>query len=573
VKTLGDVLLILISSGVSAFATVYHSDGSAASVQALHNKALNGDTITLPPGTLTWSRPVRISKAIKLQGAGSGRIIGNSKSSVTVGTGSKTFTTTRSGLSITAGQILRIAKMPHPPGGGGSESNPPARGTYMEGTVTSYSGTTLVMNVTTTQGSGTWTFWWIATQSSTTILNNFNNGAGNKNDATPLIQIQQNQAGNTEIEGIHFETKPTSSSTMIGLRTNAYIVPKTLIHDCWFSIGNGSGSAAIFAATNQGLVWNCSFDDTFSQVALGLQFKWEDSIGRSSWLTNSTMGAADTNGATNFYVEACDFHAILNATDFDSAARVVFRHNILDNSGMGSHGADTGPIGMRQVEIYDNELIFDNFGDCDGSVTLPVPWFFWMRGGTGVITDNILPAISSCAWGNKGNILFSVLNTRRNSGPYCCWKNYPAPHQIGQGYGSSAVFHEYTPTNCWGQGENFSYYTFSEPVYIWNNRGTARNQVSLNAESADPCGNNQLLTNYVQAGREYKLEAKPGYVKYTYPHPLRSSPSPSQPIPSATLSYPHNLHKTKEKKAEKVKRWKWGKAKENPTNEIAAPDQ
>src|SRR5439155_1448899 len=192
------------------------------------------------------------------------------------------------------------------------------------------SGTTLVLNVTSTAGLGTWTFWWIATQSATTILNNYNNGAGNNNEATPLILVQQNQAGNTEIAGIHFETRPTSSSTMIGLRTNAYIAPKTLIHDCWFSMGNGSGSAAIFAATNQGLVWNCSFDDTFSQLALGLQFKWEDS--------------------------------------------------------------------------------------------------FWMRGGTGVITDNILPAMSSTAWGDKANIPFSVLNISRNTGGYPCRRDYPAPH-------------------------------------------------------------------------------------------------------------------------------------------------
>src|SRR5439155_16360064 len=107
-------------------ATVYHSDGSAVNVQLIHDiQAIDGDIITLPAGTFTWSTPVTISKAIRLQGAGSGRIIGTTKSSVAVGTGSKTFTTTRGGLPITAGQTLRIAKMPHPPGGGGSESDPP----------------------------------------------------------------------------------------------------------------------------------------------------------------------------------------------------------------------------------------------------------------------------------------------------------------------------------------------------------------------------------------------------------------------------------------------------------------
>jgi len=458
--------------------------------------------------------------------------------------------------------------MPHPPGGGGSESNPPARGTYMEGRVTSYSGTTLVIDITTTVGSGTWTFWWIATQSATTVLNDYNNGAGNNNGATPLIKVSQSQAGSTEIAGIHFVANPTSSSAMVGLGTNAYIVPKTLIRDCWFSTGNGSGSAAIFAATNQGLVWNCSFDDTFSQIALGLQFKWEDSIGRSSWSANSTMGAEDTNGATNFYIENCDFHAYLNATDFDSDSRVVFRHNILDNSGMASHGADTGPIGLRHVELYDNELVFDNFGDCDGHVTLPVNWFFWQRGGTSVIMDNILPAISSCAWGNKSNVTFSVLNIRRNTGGYPCWTQYPAPHQVGQGYGPGAVSHSYYSGANYGR---LDYHTYLEPAYIWGNSGTGGNRVGLNAESDDPCGNNQLLTYYVQAGRDYKLEAKPGYQKYTYPHPLTTS-RPSPPLtPSATPSSPQNVLKKKEKR-KKTKHQKSQKTSANEMTKRLAPN-
>src|SRR5215211_6136116 len=56
-------------------ATEYNSDGSAASVQALHNVAVNGDTITLPAGTFTWATSVTISKAITLQGEGTGRTI------------------------------------------------------------------------------------------------------------------------------------------------------------------------------------------------------------------------------------------------------------------------------------------------------------------------------------------------------------------------------------------------------------------------------------------------------------------------------------------------------------------
>jgi hypothetical protein len=61
-------ILILIGFSGRCEATIYHSDGSAASVQALHNAALDGDTITLPTGTFSWTNRVTITKAITIQG-------------------------------------------------------------------------------------------------------------------------------------------------------------------------------------------------------------------------------------------------------------------------------------------------------------------------------------------------------------------------------------------------------------------------------------------------------------------------------------------------------------------------
>src|SRR6266481_6779561 len=113
-KACGIFVSILVLSGFSGRcgATVYHSNGTPENVEFVHDtQAHDGDTITLPAGTFTWASPVMITKAIKLQGAGSGRIIGNTKSSLAIGTGTKTFTTTRSGLPITTGQVLRVAKM------------------------------------------------------------------------------------------------------------------------------------------------------------------------------------------------------------------------------------------------------------------------------------------------------------------------------------------------------------------------------------------------------------------------------------------------------------------------------
>jgi hypothetical protein len=517
VKTLGILLFTVALSSLlprQSHATVYTSDGSAANVQSIHNTvARNGDTITIPAGTFTWAAQVTLSKAVKLKGQGGGRVVGDTKSQAAIGTGPKTFITTRAIPGITAGQTLRIAKMLNYAGVG--------RENYMVGTVTSYSGNTLVLNVTQTGGSGVYRFWYIATNPRTTIV-------GGK------VSVNQSSSANTEISGIHFVTSISNTLRPIDISGSTRALPKTLVHDCWFQNGTGGGNACIQLNTNQAVIWNCSFDsaDYLNVTALKMAY---DGDGQS-WRTSSTMGMADTNGATNLYVEDCDFRGYLNLCDWDSSSRVVMRHNLFDNSGLGSHGADTSPVGLRHIEIYDNELVFDNFGDCDGSITANQNWFFWMRGGTAVITDNILPAISSCAWGNKGNVLFSVLNIRRDTGPYCCWDNYPAPHQIGQGYGNGAVFHQYISQCGSYSGVDYSYYIYAEPVYIWNNSGGGGNRTGLNEEDADSCGSNQHLANWVQNGRDYIIGPKPGYQKFTYPHPLRAAAPPPSPSPSPSPS-------------------------------------
>jgi hypothetical protein len=71
-KVSGTFLSILILSGFYAprcEATVYHSNGSAANVQQIHDtQAVAGDTITLPAGTFTWSTHVRVTKGVTIQG-------------------------------------------------------------------------------------------------------------------------------------------------------------------------------------------------------------------------------------------------------------------------------------------------------------------------------------------------------------------------------------------------------------------------------------------------------------------------------------------------------------------------
>ena len=71
-KVSGIFLSILILSGFCGprcAATVYHSNGSAANVQQIHNtQAVDGDTITIPAGTFSWTGTLRLTKAIILKG-------------------------------------------------------------------------------------------------------------------------------------------------------------------------------------------------------------------------------------------------------------------------------------------------------------------------------------------------------------------------------------------------------------------------------------------------------------------------------------------------------------------------
>ena len=68
-QTLLAALFLGIAFAPHSGATVYHSDGSAANVQAIHDtNAHDGDTITLPAGTFIWITRVTLTKGITVSG-------------------------------------------------------------------------------------------------------------------------------------------------------------------------------------------------------------------------------------------------------------------------------------------------------------------------------------------------------------------------------------------------------------------------------------------------------------------------------------------------------------------------
>jgi hypothetical protein len=99
-----------------------------------------------------------------------------------------------------------------------------------------------------------------------------------------------------------------------------------------------------------------------------------------------------------------------------------------------------------------------------------------------------------------------------------------------------------------------------EPIYSWNN---TINGLNVNIRSVFPT---------IQENRDYYNQtAMRGYAPFTYPHPLTTGAQPT-----ASASSPHDYYKKENKKWGKVKRWRWGGAKEssaNVTTERFAPDQ
>ena len=496
------LLVGLLVTRPAVAATISATSCSTSAVQTAINSAVDGDTVLVPAGTCSWTSGITIrGKGIKLQGGGSGRIIARSTTSVSVGSGSKTFVT-QSGLNISPGQTLRISQL-------GSRRN------FVEGTVTSYSGTTLIINATNAGGSGTPKLWIISTQPTTVITHN-----------TPgiLIDVDEDTSHHVEISDIKI-ANGSGSGRRVSVSRNGQTGKAVLLHDCWLETANGA--ALYWTDSNRGVIWNCSFDSSpFSMDVLAIH---QQAIGvTTSWTTPSTMGSADPTGQSNLYVEDSDFHAFLHATDLDHNARTVFRHVLFNHAAIGTHGPDTSVWGQRHFEVYDSEFVFSGYSD---GTTLPLNHWFFVRGGTFVATDNIIPVIDSQDYPNKPEVEITVMNLQRNAGPNPCWGagipgiQYPSPRQAGLG--------RVTGNGRDGLGRSTDSTTYvgdSEPIYIWNN--TSNGALNVGFSDFGECSGADRTSDYVRPGRDYFLNAgaKPGYQKFVYPHPLRTqAPTGSAP--------------------------------------------
>lgn len=200
-----------------------------------------------------------------------------------------------------------------------------------------------------------------------------------------------------------------------------------------------------------------------------------------------------------------------NTFDYDAAhdgsmdsfggARYVFRHNIVINTGVAHHGADSGGFrGVHSFEIYENTF--------DKTVAGKIRALFF-RAGTGVVFNN--------TWtGNYGSIEFANF---RSCQSFAIWgicdgsSIWDGNQPSQEGYAClDQIGHVFT--------ENSGGANDLEPLYTWNNTVNGIPAVvRVHFAGAGECAREP--THIVEDREFFADTARPGYTPFTYPHPLR----------------------------------------------------
>ena len=284
------LLALLLFATLAVAQTTRPTDGTSSDVQSKINASVDGDIVTIPAGSFTWTSGVSISrKGITLQGAGGGWCKGSSTTSNSIGTGTKTFTV-QTGLGYVAGEAITVRQKYS------GSSN------FMTGTVSSYSGTSLVVSVASTGGSGTFSNWNFEQPGATKITYT---GSGTGIDCT------EDASHYIRVKNVHL-IKTATGSHPIAMSGSGKPV---IFTDSRMSMqGSGLGHGAQFNTVHAvvsrvdcdtGFNWPLSGGFTGNDTS---QFWSMPSITQSTWLETTPAGMLDTTGENNIYIEDSHFH-------------------------------------------------------------------------------------------------------------------------------------------------------------------------------------------------------------------------------------------------------------------------
>lgn len=257
-----------------------------------------------------------------------------------------------------------------------------------------------------------------------------------------------------------------------------------------------------------GVIDHCTFTSDSSETRFRCVIVSDERFGDSSWARPLSLGTTEA-----VYVEDCfmDFKGepgefMGNIIDANFGGRYVFRYNYVINKYIEAHsGCPNGGRSTFSYEIYGNTL----------EAKIPTYRPFLMRGGTGVIFDNVIT-------GDWNSVDIHVDNQRSCEDDCLDWdmcdgtneydgntpgmEGYPCRDQIGR----STDGGRYAPQSL-------------EPLYEWNNISDEGDMDII----INPVACEKTWT-HIQENRDYYNDTKrPYYSPLIYPHPLVSEHSDS----------------------------------------------
>lgn len=320
-------------------------------------------------------------------------------------------------------------------------------------------------------------------------------------DWQPILQIDgtKNLGQPIELSGITFQGKldiyqGTNRTTDLTSNWSLGVIIQggarnVRVHDCRFTKFNHGGlifrgSAGTHWGFAWGVVWNCQFYDIWAaNIGYGVEVTG-DPNNWTNYPTKATlMGVVD-----GLFIEDNDMQLCRHFVAASNGAIYTARNNSCKNNYPNAaffdmHGQTSAwPRGTRWRECYNNTLANPDVAKTNAGLDA--------RGGGGVTYGNTVTGNGV----GRGVDMFLEQ-------PIPVGQGYPATDQVG---------------NPDGQ-------------YIYNNNWAGAPDISIRATT----GGIQPASFWFVEGRDYFRFAPPGYVAFTYPHPLR--PTTAQTA-SAALS-------------------------------------
>jgi hypothetical protein len=300
-----------------------------------------------------------------------------SSTSTLIGTGSKTFTTNLSATStaFTVGSRVRLAYSVTP-------SN------WMEGVVTAFSGTTMTVNVDTTNGSGTFASWNISISANASTLGTVaiaNGGTGQTTASAAFNALSPITSTGDLILG-----NGANSATRLAIGTNGYVLSSNGTTASWNSLqGN---STYLKAPTVQKFTSGSgTYTTPTNPSPLYIKVKMVGGGGGGAGSGTSGGGTGGTGGNTTFG------SSLLTA---NGGSGGVGSTGIPGSGGSASLG--TGPIGVAITGTtggYPSSTLASNVGGAGGNA----PYFAGGAPNTGT-TNSVagIAGITNTGGGGSG---------------------------------------------------------------------------------------------------------------------------------------------------------------------------